>query len=191
MNDAPTDLSTGIELNTDGGNDAYLISDTGLSQSLTATTVEIRFAANNLPLETVLVSFNNPTGDELSIQLDDPSNNLELDFGSGSIVLASAIDYRVALVDGAVHTLSVTWDSTAGNWSVYIDGAHIESGTGLSAGPRWIRPMDGSSSVKSRMLKTAGTIPRSTSPAPSMTFASGTMSALPVRSLSITSNSSM
>ncbi|HBR50076.1 MAG TPA: hypothetical protein DEA71_08315, partial [Nitrospira sp.] len=134
VNDAPTDLSTGIELNTDGGNDAYLISDTGLSQSLTATTVEIRFAANNLPLETVLVSFNNPTGDELSIQLDDPSNNLELDFGSGSIVLASAIDYRAALVDGAVHTLSVTWDSTAGNWSVYIDGGLIESGTGLSVG---------------------------------------------------------
>jgi hypothetical protein len=134
VNDGPTDLSTGIELNTDGGNDAYLISDTGLSQSLTATTVEIRFAANNLPLETVLLSFNNPTGDELSIQLDDPSNNLELDFGSGSIVLASAIDYRAALVDGAVHTLSVTWDSTAGNWSVYIDGAHIESGTGLNVG---------------------------------------------------------
>ena len=134
VNDAPTDLSTGIELNTDGGNDAYLISDTGLSQSLTATTVEIRFAANNLPLETVLLSFNNPTGDELSIQLDDPSNNLELDFGSGAIALASAIDYRAALIDGTVHTLSVTWDSPAGNWSIYIDGGLIESGTGLSVG---------------------------------------------------------
>jgi WD40 repeat protein len=68
VNDAPTDLSSGIELNTDGGNDAYLISDTGLSQSLTATTVEIRFAANDLPFETVLMSFNNLAGDELSIQ---------------------------------------------------------------------------------------------------------------------------
>ncbi len=134
QNDAPTDLSSGIELNTDGGNDAYLISDTGLSQSLSATTVEIRFAANDLPLETVLMSFNNPTGDELSIQLDDPSNNLEIDFGAGTVAYASAIDYRAALVDGTVHTLSVTWDSTAGDWAVYIDGAFIESGTGLSAG---------------------------------------------------------
>ncbi|GKS64187.1 hypothetical protein YTPLAS72_14910 [Nitrospira sp.] len=134
VNDAPTALSSGIELNTDGGNDAYLISDTGLSQSLSATTVEIRFAANDLPLETVLMSFNNPAGDELSIQLDDPSNNLEIDFGAGTVAYASAIDYRAALVDGTVHTLSVTWDSTAGNWAVYIDGAFIESGTGLSAG---------------------------------------------------------
>jgi hypothetical protein len=134
LNDAPTDLSSGIELNTDGGNDAYLISDTGLSQSLTATTVEIRFAATDLPLETVLLSFNNPAGDELSIQLDDPSNNLEIDFGVGTVAYASALNYRAALVDGTVHTLSVTWDSTAGNWSVYIDGGFIESGTGLSAG---------------------------------------------------------
>ncbi len=128
VNDAPTDLSSGIELNTDGGNDAYLISDTGLSQSLTATTVEIRFAANDLPFETVLMSFNNLTGDELSIQLDDPSNNLEIDFGAGTVAYASAINYRGALVDGTVHTLSVTWDSTAGNWSVYIDGSLIEIG---------------------------------------------------------------
>ncbi|MGE0468789.1 MAG: cadherin domain-containing protein [Nitrospira sp.] len=133
-NEAPTNLSSGIELNADGGNDAYLISDTGLSQSLTATTVEIRFAANDTPYEPVLLSFNNPTGDELSIQIDEPANDLEIDFGAGNVALASAIDYRAALVDGAVHTLSVTWDNSAGDWSVYIDGVLIESGTGLSVG---------------------------------------------------------
>ncbi len=134
VNDAPTDLSNGIELNTDGGNDAYLISDTGLSQSLSATTVEIRFAANDTPVETVFMSFNNPTGDELSLQINDPSNSLEIDFGAGTTVNAGAIDYRAALVDGTVHTLSVTWDSTAGDWAIYIDGVFIESGTGLSPG---------------------------------------------------------
>ncbi|MGE0642509.1 MAG: tandem-95 repeat protein [Nitrospira sp.] len=133
-NETPTDLSSGIELNADGGNDAYLISDTGLSQSLTATTLEIRFAANDTPYEPVFISFNNPAGDEISIQIDEPAKDLELDFGAGNVALASAIDYRAALVDGAVHTLSVTWDNAAGNWSVYIDGAHIESGTGLSVG---------------------------------------------------------
>ncbi len=51
---APTNLSSGIELNTDGGNDAYLISGAGLSQSLASTTVEIQFAANNVPNETVI-----------------------------------------------------------------------------------------------------------------------------------------
>jgi len=42
----PTDLSTGLEINTDGGNDAFFISDGGLSEDLTATTVEVRFAAD-------------------------------------------------------------------------------------------------------------------------------------------------
>ena len=106
----------------------------GLSQSLSATTVEIRFAANDTPYEPVFISFNNPTGDELAIQIDEPSKNLEIDFGAGTVASASAIDYRAALVDGDIHTLSVTWDSTAGDWSVYIDGVFIESGTGLSVG---------------------------------------------------------
>ena len=133
-NEAPTDLSSGIELNIAGGNDAFLISDTGLPQSLTATTVEIRFAANDTPYEPVFISFNNPTGDELAIQIDEPSKNLEIDFGSGAVASASAINYRAALVDGAVHTLSVTWENTTGNWGVYIDGVFIDSGTGLSTG---------------------------------------------------------
>ncbi|MGB5439018.1 MAG: DUF4347 domain-containing protein, partial [Gammaproteobacteria bacterium] len=41
LDSAPTDLSSGIALNTDGGNDSYLVSSTGLPQSLDSTTVEI------------------------------------------------------------------------------------------------------------------------------------------------------
>ncbi len=130
---APSDLSSGIALNVDGGNDAYLISNTGLSQSLTATTVEIQFAANNIPTETVFMSFNNPTDDEYSIQINEPANSLELDFGGGTVAYSAAIDYTT-LFDGQLHSLAVSWDSTNGDWAVYIDGGLIDSGTGLSAG---------------------------------------------------------
>ncbi|MEM7468629.1 MAG: LamG-like jellyroll fold domain-containing protein, partial [Pseudomonadota bacterium] len=134
-NDAPTDLSSGIELNTDGGNDAYLISSSGLPGSLTATTVEIKFAANDLPMETVFMSFNNSaSNDELSLQINDPSNSLEIDFGPGSAITVNSIDYRAALVDGEIHSLAVSWDSTHGDWAVYIDGNLIESGTGFNQG---------------------------------------------------------
>ena len=133
QNNAPSDLSSGIELNTDDGNDAYLISTSGLSQSLSSSTVEIRFAADNTPDETVFMSFNNATGDEYSLQINAPSNNLEIDFGSGTTAESSAMDYT-SLLDGEIHTLSVSWDSTNGDWMVYVDGELVDSGTGLSAG---------------------------------------------------------
>ena len=128
-------LAPGIELNNDGGNDDYLISNSGLPQSLTATTVEIRFAASTTytPEETVFMSFNNAAGDEFSLQIDDPYGNLELDFGNGVVQYSTAINYE-SLLDGNTHTLSVTWDNTLGGWSVYVDGGFIESGTGLNNG---------------------------------------------------------
>ena len=131
---APTlDLSSGIDLNNDGGNDAYLISDAGLGTQLTATTFEIQFAATDTPDETVFLSFNSGTGsgDEFSIQTNS-SGTLELDFGSGPLEFASAINYADALLDGERHSLAVTWDSASGDWNIYIDGLLRESGSNLN-----------------------------------------------------------
>ncbi|MEM7462669.1 MAG: LamG-like jellyroll fold domain-containing protein, partial [Pseudomonadota bacterium] len=61
-------------------------------------------------------------------------DTLELDFGAGAATTVGAIDYRAALVDGEMHSLAVTWDSTHGDYAVYIDGELIESGTGLNTG---------------------------------------------------------
>ena len=130
------DLSSGILLNTDGGNDAYLISDAGLGTPLTATTFEILFSATDTPEETVFVSFNSGTGssqDEFAIQTDD-SGALELDFGSGPLVFGNAINYADALLDGERHSLAVTWDSASGDWEIYIDGQLEESGSNLNQG---------------------------------------------------------
>ncbi len=139
-NSAPSALQAtetqggGLRLNADGGNDAYLISNTGLPSALSAMTVEVRFAANDTPTETVFISYNTAGGDEMSLNISGPTNGLELDFGTGSVIVSNAINYRTALLDGAEHTLSVTWSNTAGAWAVYIDGVLTDSGSGLFTG---------------------------------------------------------
>ena len=133
------DLSGGIELNTNGGDDAYLLSQTGLPQDLTETTIEVRFRADQAQNgnEPTFISYHNGSEDELTLSLTDPGGGLELDFGSGGAgahVVATSINYRAALLDGDIHTLSTTWDNTNGDWAVYIDGEFIESGTGFQTG---------------------------------------------------------
>ena len=127
------DLSSGIELNTDGGNNTYLISDTGLATSLSATTFEIQFVASNEPAELVLVSFNNAAGDEFTIQTSN-AGGLIIDIGDGSSEVSTAVDYRTLLQDGELHSLAVTWDSSNGEWIIYLDGQFVDSGMGLNTG---------------------------------------------------------
>ena len=122
-------------MNTDGGNDAYFISSTGLSTPLTSATVELRFSGTNHGGEETFISYNTANGDELSININNFTNpgELELDFGITGGVKSTAINYETLLLDGQVHTLSVTW-SNAGTWSVYVDGVMRDSGTGLAVG---------------------------------------------------------
>ena len=129
-----SDLSSGIELNTDGGNDAYLISQGGLSQNLTATTVEVRFAADlaDNGTEPTLFSYNVGTEDILSVFYHQGAGGLELDFGTGGFAYATSYDYLNELFDGDIHTLSVTWENASGSWAVYVDGQLTDSGTGLA-----------------------------------------------------------
>jgi predicted outer membrane repeat protein len=132
---APTDLSSGIELNTDGGNDAYLISQSGLSQNLTASTIEVRFEGEEIDNGAESAFFSYFSGQDLmTLTLDSATNGLELDFGFGTPVIATGLDYGATLLDGEPHTLSTTWDNTNGDWAIYIDGQFVESGNGLATG---------------------------------------------------------
>ncbi|KAK3735405.1 hypothetical protein QZH41_013392 [Actinostola sp. cb2023] len=45
------------------------------------------------------------------------------------IINKSYLDSNVVLVDGYWHHIAVTWENTAGNWILYINGSKINEGT--------------------------------------------------------------
>ena len=132
-NNAPTDLSSGIELNTDGGNDAFLYAANDLIGSLNAVTVETTFAIEHASGQNhTLIDFHSAAGidDELLLRvLSDGS----IQIGVGDTNLTSTGTYG-SVLDGEVHHLALSWDSSNGDWAIYIDGVYAESGTGLHSG---------------------------------------------------------
>ncbi|MEM6474170.1 MAG: LamG-like jellyroll fold domain-containing protein, partial [Planctomycetota bacterium] len=138
-NNAPTDLSNGIELNTDGGNDAYLAAADGgaLLGGLTKLTFETQFAVTDDTVDHTLISYGGSTGNEFKVQYFNTTvggvQSRLVVVVNNEATYSSAIDYRT-LQDGEVHSLATSWDSTNGEWSVYIDGKLIDSGTGLAIG---------------------------------------------------------
>lgn len=132
---APTGLNAGISLNTDGGNNAYLVADDGgaLLGGLDLLTVEVAFSIEESTTNNVLVSYasSSSTDDLLVEVLQD--GRLAFAVG-GSQVTLSDIDYHALLADGERHSLAVTWDATAGDWTIHIDGEATATGTGLHVG---------------------------------------------------------
>jgi len=49
------------------------------------------------------------------------------------LVTSNALEWAT-VADGQIHSLAVTWDSTAGAWELYLDGNLIDSGTGAATG---------------------------------------------------------
>ncbi len=123
----------GISLNNDGGNNAYLESIAGITSPLTAFTVEVKFSAVDTGLEPTFLSYNTTNGDELSLMIDN-NNALQIDCSNSGTAVSSAVNYRSLLLDGQIHTLSVTWSNTTGSWAVYVDGVLRDSGTGIATG---------------------------------------------------------
>ena len=133
VNDAPSDLSSGIELNTDGGNDAYLIANDGgaILGGLGQFSIEIQFATDDTTSFTPLFSYASPTNDnELAFVFAGDDAYLYI---ADDDILLNSIDYRT-LRDGSLQNLAVTWDNTAGYWAVYSNGELIESGSGHEVG---------------------------------------------------------
>ena len=134
-NTAPTGLSSGIELNMDGGNDAYLVADDGsaILGGLDRLTLEIAFATNSTEVPSLLsYAADHSSGNDLKVQLDYPSNRLAFHL-DGSAVFSGAIDFR-DLLDGQKHSVAVSWESASGAWVFYVDGEYVDSGTGFGTG---------------------------------------------------------
>ena len=134
LDSAPTDLSSGIELNTDGGNDAYLYNtDAGtLLSGLSQFTFESTFSSNALAGdETALISYATSTD----------SNEILLNFqpdGRFGVAVAGSVffttDSYAHLFDGDVHTVSLSWDNTNGDVAIYVDGELVHTETNIGTG---------------------------------------------------------
>jgi len=131
IDNPPTNLSSGIALNTDDGNDAYLEANAGtIFDGLDSLTFEVSFSTSN-EAGTTLVSYVSGTSEELEILLRS-SGQLDIELGNRD-VRSTAIDYSL-LADGQLHSLAFSWDNTHGDWFIYVDGELVDSGSGLNAG---------------------------------------------------------
>ncbi|EMI46059.1 LamG-like jellyroll fold domain-containing protein [Rhodopirellula sp. SWK7] len=134
-NNAPNDLSSGIELNTDGGNDSYLYLTDGrpVLGGLTQLTLEASFRIDSVPSGYIPI-------------IDYQEGGIETEFGvainpDGSLHIvvnnqtpATTTGTYTQLLDGQQHHIAVSWDNTNGDVRFYIDGQYAESLTGVETG---------------------------------------------------------
>ncbi len=111
---SPSDLSTGISINTDGGNNAYLRTTNGgaVFGGQTALTLETSFAitSNNSNTNTLVSYFTSTGSDEVQLRVL-PTGAIH--FGiNGTVVTSSAFSQ---LIDGKTHHIGVSWDNTNGD----------------------------------------------------------------------------
>lgn len=134
-NATPADLSSGINLNTDGGNNAYLRSTSAGSVfgGLTALTLEAQYSLkNNASGDNMLVSYAVPAGADNEVYLRiSPTGILGLSING---VTSSTSSPYAQLIDGKIHSVAVSWDNTNGDVAFYIDGQLVQIATGLKAG---------------------------------------------------------
>jgi hypothetical protein len=130
----PSNFSSGIELNTDAGNDAYLIAADGSSVfgGLSALTTEVTFSTDRSASDHTFISYGASSGDEFKIQLfnSGPQATTLAIAINGNLISSDAMDYT-SLQDGNVHTIATSWDNTNGSWAIYIDGDLVDHGSGL------------------------------------------------------------
>ena len=131
-NDAPlTDLSSGIEINTDGGNDSYLIANDGgaILGGATALTFEMTFAGVPSAVNTPLISYaaGEAEGNDFYVQIEADGDLLF--FIAGTNEMTSSFDFNT-LLDGEKHSIALSWDNAFGSWAVYVDGKIVDSGLG-------------------------------------------------------------
>ena len=135
-NEAVSALSSGIELNTDGGNDSYLIAENGgeILGGTSELTIEVSFATTSSDRLTLVSYLGEDNRNDLAISLVDNGTNP----GTATIIIdnvaetsLSGIDYDT-LRDGERHDIALSWDNSNGDWRLYVDGVVTDSGTGLN-----------------------------------------------------------
>ena len=131
QNSAPTDLSNGVELNTDGGNDAYLVASQPTLDGLSSLTYEISFAFSDPPVVSSAIASYATASDANEFMLEilnDGTLAMHVNGGTTTTVPMPA------LFDGKQHHIAVSWDNTNGDVAIYVDGQFIRSKTGISQG---------------------------------------------------------
>ncbi|MEM7313471.1 MAG: cadherin-like domain-containing protein, partial [Planctomycetota bacterium] len=130
--DPPTDLSSGIEINTDGGNDAYFraVAADDVFGDATELTVEMSVALDS-PSGTAphFLSFSTAAEpEEFKVYLS-TSDRISVTIGGTTFVGNAHPELR----DGAIHQVGVTWDNTRGDIAIYVDG-ELSSAGNVAAG---------------------------------------------------------
>ena len=131
---APSNLSSGIELNLDGGNDAYLEAANGSSilGGLTEVTFETRFQTTGGEDTPALISYATAAEDnEFAVYAGVSTGNVFVNVGGNHV--DTGYSFSNIEVD-TLHTVSVTWSNNGGNWELFVDGDQVAHGTGLSDG---------------------------------------------------------
>ncbi|MBX2825310.1 MAG: cadherin-like domain-containing protein, partial [Gammaproteobacteria bacterium] len=131
---APTDLAGGLDLNTDGGNNAYLASadPTSVFDSVTSElTLEVSFSLEHEhEKDSPLLSYANADGADVVTLIVRADASVAFAINNQTLVTSPYAELR----DGEQHMLSVSWDSDNGDVSLYIDGRLVETVTGHQAG---------------------------------------------------------
>ncbi len=128
----PTDLSSGIELNTDGGNDAFFaaISAEPVFGDATQRTVEfnLQFDDSSGSNPHLLSFWTSSQPEEFEIALSS-ANEVTLTIGGTTYTGVAHPELR----DGGIHQIAASWDNTTGAVAIYVDGQFSSSGN-LAAG---------------------------------------------------------
>ena len=125
-------VASGIEINADGGNDAYLVADDGgaVLGDLEEYTLEFRFAVDTPASQlNVLLSYEN-SANALLVAIDNTGRIFLL---HGSETIQSDGSY-LELLDGNSHHFAISWDNISGDLAIYVDGDLEETLTGHDIG---------------------------------------------------------
>ena len=143
VNNPPVDLHVsattqgGATLNSDGGNDVYFVADDGaaLLGGLTTLTVEATFSVDTPAADnTVLLSYADGANDEeLAVFLKSNGSIWFHAHSNGSSGQLTTNQYP-ELLDGEIHHVAVSWDSSNGAVAFYVDGIEVESFIGYQTG---------------------------------------------------------
>ena len=129
----------GIAINMDGGNGTYYEGSAPADiDTFTQLTIESQVAISGFAGQEVpLISYRDASVDqlELGIVVDDaistdPYFIFEV---AGQQLNITSVD-AAQWMDGQHHTFSMTWDSTTGDWGLFVDGAVVANGTGHAIG---------------------------------------------------------
>ncbi|WP_233214590.1 LamG-like jellyroll fold domain-containing protein [Rhodopirellula bahusiensis] len=122
VSEAPTDLSVGVALNSDGGNDAYLVDNSSgvpYWDGLTGITMEFAISDLQTPADmaTLYSRQSGGSGSYLAIHAD----------GTLDWTGYESTGTYSQLFDGDLHTVAFSWDTPGGELRFYVDGVFAES----------------------------------------------------------------